>query len=156
MPGDTYCNEVSVSAISGHAVTVVKAPPSFSENTESAKSIYHQIRVIFDRGYWFRFSPGFSESQVIETAAYDWSEVSARLLPGERSHENIERVVSAWRETGVCPNPRMYEVVFSSWLSQLGLDEGKKWKHFLIAGSDGYIEIVAQGWKWLLGQPIDE
>lgn len=147
-------NEITPATISGTAVTVTKTPPPFVEDSGAPSGVYHQVRVVFRDGYWLRLSPGFSESQVLDEQAYDWSDVPGRLLPNESTREALERVRSQWLQTGICPNPRMYEVGHSRWLAELKLDRRAEWRHYLIAGSEAYIEVIARDWQWRLGQVL--
>jgi hypothetical protein len=140
---------------SGEQVVVVQEPEPFRENHDGPKSAYQLVRVKFDCSYVLRVCPGLSESRVIDPSLYDWDKVTGRLLPGETTDECVRRIRADWLSTGVCPNPRMYEVSPSSWLKQLNLTGGDDlWKHYLLAGSDDYVEVIAQNWTWLLGQAV--
>jgi hypothetical protein len=130
------------------------ALPPFQEGKFQVTAAYHLVRVAFSRGYWVRYAPALSESRVIDEADYDWTEVAGRMLPGERAHESVERARRVWGQTGVCPNPRMYEVRGSLWLESLGLHAQPQWRHYLLLGNDAYVEIVAAAWAWHLGQPL--
>jgi len=58
--------------------------------------------------------------------------------------------------TGVAPDPRMYESCRRPG-SSTGAAEVGRWHHYLLTGSEGYIEAIAQGWKWIPGRwcPVD-
>jgi hypothetical protein len=148
------CNETGSAGHFGTSVEISKPPPPFQEAGDGSRGKYQQVQVLFDRGLWLRCSPGLSESEVIATAAYDWSDIPAALRPGETASDNVTRVRASWLSTGIAPDPRMYEVVPSSWIEQLGLQKSGRWHHYLLTGSEGYIEVIAQGWKWIPGQVV--
>jgi hypothetical protein len=149
------CNETGPAGHFGTSVEIVKPPPPFQEAGDGSRGKYQRVRVLFDHGLWLRCSPGFSESQVIETAAYDWSDIPAALRPGETASENVLRVRASWLSTGIALDPRMYEILPSFWIEELGLrNPGGRWHHYLLTGSDGYIEVIARGWQWIPGQVV--
>jgi hypothetical protein len=126
----------------------------FLEISAPPTAPYHLVRVIFEHGCWTQLSPSVSETETVREEDYDWSALPTVMLPGETLHENLARTRKLWLASGTCPNPGMYEVQFSPWLASLGLASQPKWKHYLLLGSDGYVEIIAQGWEWKLGQPV--
>src|SRR6266446_1662788 len=133
---------------------VAHAFPSFEETRPPAKSPYHLVRVVFDGGFWAQLSPSVSETHTVRDGDYDWSAVPTGMLPGEKVHENLERTRKLWLSTGICPDPGMYEVRDSPRLERQRLASQPKWKHYLLLGSDAYLEVLAQGWEWKLGQPL--
>jgi hypothetical protein len=147
-------NEAKGDGSSGTALNVIKVPPVFEETKEGTNGVFQLVRVVFGKAHWLRLSPGVSESQVLDEAAYDWSAVPSSLGAGETVYENVQRVRALWLETGVCPDPRMYEVKFSPWLAELRLSQAEGWSHYLLAGSEGYLEVIAQGWEWRQGQAL--
>ncbi len=139
---------------SGAELLVVESPPPFVENQNGVSARFHHVRVQFDRASAFRMFPALSDSRVIDDAAYNWTQVAGRWLPGEKVEDSLRRIRAVWRETSICPNPRMYEVRPSQWKDQVDLSAGVEWSHYLLAGSDEYIEIIAASWTWILGQPV--
>jgi hypothetical protein len=137
----------------GTQVMVVDRPPPFQEETGGVTRQFHQVRVIFPECRELRFSPGLSDSRVFDESSYDWSEVDGRTLPGESLDACLGRIRDTWKRTGLCPDPRMYKVSGSLWLRELNLPVAEAWKHYLLAGSDEYIEVIGRGWSWTLGQP---
>jgi hypothetical protein len=77
-------------------------------------------------------TPAYSDTQVVEESQFDWSQVPGRWRTGEDIFEYFKRERDLWEESGICPNPRAYEIFSSAWLTQTGLsrDSGKAWKHY--------------------------
>ena len=50
-----------------------------------------------------------------------------------------------WRRTSRCPDPGMYEILYSAWLQDVG---ARGLKHFLVIGEDSYIEVLAESWSY--------
>lgn len=56
-----------------------------------------------------------------------------------------------WRATGLCPDPRFYVATQSSWLASVTAKFGLahlSLRHFLVAGRDNYVEVLASGFSW--------
>jgi len=111
---------------------------------------YRAVRVHFKPGLWARISPSFSDSEVVKESIYDWTAVSGRYLPGESVKDWLQRFRETWLQTGICPDPGMYEVESSPWLQEVSAENGRRpgLKHFLITGHDAFIEVLAEEWSW--------
>jgi hypothetical protein len=48
----------------------------------------------------------------------------------------------------------MYEVVPSIWKTESGLQGSESVKHYLLAGTDEFVEVLAPRWEWILGDPV--
>src|SRR5690606_31132037 len=118
---------------------------------------YRLLRVRFIEGLWARMLPAHSDLQVIDEANYDWSQVTGRRRPDEAIDEYLIRKSATWRESGVCPNPRFYQVDESAWLHDViaGSEQREDWRHFLILGHDAYVEVIANGMCIEEGQSLD-
>ena len=129
--------------------------PSFEETPPPATAPFHLVRIVFGRGHWVKLFPSVSETHVVPHEDYDWSAFPA-MRPGEVLHEALARRRKQWLKTGISPNPGMYEVKDSPWLASTGLAAQAQWKHYLLTGCDGGVEVLAQGWEWRLGPPVPE
>jgi hypothetical protein len=123
-----------------------------SEHAKGAE--YRLVQVEFEQAFASRRSPSFSDTQVVEEGAYDWSLVPNMPLPGEAIKDFLVRVEKIWLSTGQTPDPGMYEVRRSRQLQSAGLPEGE-WHHYLMLGHDEYLEVVARSWSWRPGQPVE-
>ena len=111
------------------------------------------MRVNFEGGFAIRRHPSFSDLEVIPEADFDWSALVGSRKAGETVLETVARGTKYWRETGLAPNPGMYGVERSPWLS--ALDEAPQGlHHYILLGQDDYVEILAKGWTWELGQVL--
>jgi hypothetical protein len=138
-------------ALVGHSVDRVSSPYDGSERQPlDGKEGYQLVHVSFERGLWIRMLPGFSESEILDPNSFDTS----ALLPLELSPKNLNEIRKTfwqnWIKSGVCPDPRMYEVEESSWLEELRLTT-KGYRHIVICGHDAFIEIIAKSWNWKSG-----
>ncbi|HGM5580211.1 TPA: hypothetical protein ACKP22_001890 [Pseudomonas putida] len=65
-----------------------------------------------------------------------------------------ENEVETWRETGVHPDPKFYEVVDSTLLAEKNpsYDPANfiSLKHYIVAGYDSYVEIIAGSYQYAL------
>ena len=99
---------------------------------------------------WLRVNTDPFEERAINEEDYDWSEVKFRIHPHERVEDFKQHFRSQWEASGICPNPRMYEVVNSKWLSSMDLSENVK--HYLIIGEVMSAEILCESWIWEAGE----
>ncbi len=60
--------------------------------------------------------------------------------------ERVKALWERWRQSGRCPDPRMYEVVGSHWIEALG-KVAHGLTHFIIVGHDSFIEVIAKAWR---------
>jgi hypothetical protein len=67
-----------------------------------------------------------SNSQVIDENIYDWTQVPGGWPRGEDIYAHLERDRVSWRQTGVCPDPRMYVIDNSPWLEEMGLNGDRR------------------------------
>lgn len=133
--------------------SVVQDPGEFVASNMATGSRYRLVRIVFDESVHVRVQPAFSDLEVIQESIYDWSNVPSAIQGNEMAEESVDRVGQLWKATGLCPDPRMYEVRESKWLRELGLDAAK-WRHYILLGHDDYIEVVAKKYEWQSGQAL--
>jgi hypothetical protein len=143
------------SADSG-AVSLVQRPGRFEPAKMRGRGPYRMVRIVFENGVKVRESEAFADLEVVDTSKYDWSllPLPQELLEGETIAEYLARDEAYWLQTGLSPNPGMYEVEGSDWLAELGC-EGRNLHHYLILGHDEFVEVLAEGWRWEEGQEVD-
>jgi len=124
------------------AVAVIRAPESAADEPSA-------VRVRVRAGGWIRMSPmlddtdptrswsGYSRADV-----FDWS--------GEDIDEYLAEFKRRWEASGVCPDPRAYEVVGSQWIRDVGAERFGV-KHFVLVGHDAWIEVLGKelSWEWV-------
>jgi hypothetical protein len=129
------------------AFVIVRSPYSPHSRIGPPHGEYQLLKVTFARAIASRILPSYSDSEVVNPALFDFSEVPFRAGGGCDPEGWLRAFQSAWVRERLCPDPRMYEVVDSSWLSEL--DAQGKFKHFLVLGHDAYAEVAASGWEWV-------
>lgn len=149
------CEDVS---IPGSSITVVQPPAPFRLSDGHRRGPYRLIRISFKNGTWARMCPAHSDTQVVDNSAYVWSQVPGRCKPGEDIFENLRRNRGLWQQSGICPDPGIYEIASSPWLNEIKdlYNIGTEWKHYLCLGHDSYTEVIAAGYKILEGQFLTE
>jgi hypothetical protein len=131
---------------SGQSVVVSEMPSDFREISPGESGCYQLMRAYFRHVLWTRMSPSFSESEVIEEGAYDWSLVRGEMWQSKEIDQLFADYTQKWRETGLCPEPGIYEVEHSEWIASLRPPKhaSAPRRHFLVAGHDCYAEIIAK------------
>jgi hypothetical protein len=62
---------------------------------------------------------------------------------------------SLFKEKGICPNPYFYEVQNTGWFNEKEVYQPlakKGFKHYLLVGYDSYVEVLAKGVRYELGE----
>lgn len=94
-----------------------------------------------------------SDSEVIGEDAYDWSQVRDPRI--KTSHELtawLEAFADDWSLTGICPNPKFYRVERSSWADSFRYNH----KHYIVKGTDSYVELLANEFEYRIEKDIIE
>jgi hypothetical protein len=134
---------------------IVESVPAFVPRPFSDKSAYRMVRVSFEDGLRYRVCHAVSDIEVIRESDFDWSLVPIRR-PGEKILEAQRRKAELWIQTGICPDPRMYEILGSPWIAELKLTDPLPWHHYTLLGHDEFIEVIGRSWTWEPGQPVWE
>jgi len=132
------------------SVVLVKDPHPFSPSATAKSAPYRLVRVSFDAPIYsvMNDEDDFPEDQ------FDWSEMPIdRTLVGSVS-EYSALANSYLIEMSASPNPLMFEVGCSRLLQELGADTDE-YKHIILVGEDQFFNVVARGWHWQAGQPVD-
>lgn len=109
---------------------------------------FQRIQITFSSFYAFRVLPPQTDQDVIDESKYSWEMIKFDDLIKKDWERWKTEFRSAWQQTNVCPDCRMYEVLNSKWLRDTGVDKRFGCKHFLILGHDLYVEVLAETWKW--------
>ncbi len=96
----------------------------------------------------------FDGSISVENFNYDYSEISDMPNMNEDITAWGKRFTDKWNETGICPNPRMYEVIESEWVTA-SYNANGQYKHYLIIGEVMAVEFLCEEWKWEAGETIN-
>lgn len=65
-----------------------------------------------------------------------------------------------WQLTGKCPDPGFYVAEHSEWIETLPTSFRQDFRHYVIDGRDGYVELIAKSfswkaWRWSTGHRDD-
>ena len=132
----------------------VSEPPPFEPKRDSSEAPYRLVRVNFKNGSYGRTLGAYADAEVIPQDGYDRTAGPCERLPGEDIREYLERESQYWLDTGQCPDPLFYQVEGSRWLAELG-EKAKGLYHYMLLGHEVYVEVLAEGWSWEAGQPVD-
>ena len=152
--GHFKCDEMNEQVLASESIQVVSEDPDFEPAPLSLRAPFRMVRVNFVSAYLGRICQSVSDSEVIPEEDYDWSEVPSSLRHGETIERNFERSRDLWLTTGICPDPGMYEVKNSPLLTEFAM-QSNELRHYIMLGHDEYIEVLAKGWDWEAGQPVD-
>lgn len=127
--------------------SVASEPPAFQNAQEGERGAYQLIRLRFTDATEARMASSFTDSQVIDESHFDWSLVSGRKGNNEDIFAFFKRIDESWIRSGICPNPRVYEVLpcesdYERMSSQVPTISPKR--RFLVLGHDSYVEVNAR------------
>ncbi|MEZ4470101.1 MAG: hypothetical protein R3F60_04690 [bacterium] len=108
------------------------------------------VEVCFVGSGWALVAPHDGRDPLPATR-FDWSGVPGAQRPGEAQAEWFARLDALAAAEGLHPLPDVYEVEDSAWLKALGV---RGLRHFVFAGHDRRIDVIARGFTWRsLGPP---
>ncbi|SIN65068.1 hypothetical protein SAMN02745824_1469 [Parasphingorhabdus marina DSM 22363] len=136
-------------------LSIVSGRPAFEPKRDERDAPFRLVRVNFENGRYGRTLGAYADDQEIPEDDYDWSALPCNLSPEEDIRDNIKRRGIYWLETGKAPNPRAFEIEGSPWLAELDEEEAKGLHHYIFLGHEIYVEVLAEGWSWEAGQPVD-
>jgi hypothetical protein len=116
------------------------------------------IRVEFELAAFASAKPHRDDELLVDVTGYD---IAPRRggLGGFSTYQDQQ---DEWLRTGLCPDPGFYFSTDTRWLQaerrswaerQRGHPKSEEAVHFLVDGRDGYIEILASGFKWCAWRP---
>jgi len=99
------------------------------------------VEITFRKCYFARLGP-HGDSEGIEAIGY-------RIDPPRPAGlEYIDWLRQRWRETGFCPSSRFYIAKSSDWLPTLPDFFQGDFRHYVVDGRDGYVELIAREFEW--------
>lgn len=66
----------------------------------------------------------------------------------DEAEDYLEWLDREWKATGLCPSPEFYVARESEWLSGLPDPYREGFRHYVVVGRDGYVELVARRFRW--------
>lgn len=128
-------------------ITIVPAIENLEISREKSIGPYKLLKIQFTEGLWVHMYPSYSEGEIIDWSKYNRSKITPSMQSFRDVSKYLEHFKDQWEKSGICPDPRIYEVIDSDWLRDTQADNAK-FHHFLILGHDSYIEIIASKWDW--------
>ncbi len=101
-----------------------------------------RIEIAFSECHYSRSGP-HEDTEGVEAIGYQVKP----SYDGEMN-EYLEWRVREWRAIGFCPDSGFYVAIASEWLSQLPNVFRNGFKHYVVDGRDGYVELVARRFRW--------
>jgi hypothetical protein len=101
-----------------------------------------RVELVFEACYYARIGP-HSDTEGIEAIGYevvDPFEFDASDYLSLRSR--------LWRASGLCPDSGFYVALHSEWLAGLPDYFRESFRHYVVDGRDGYVELIARRFKW--------
>lgn len=104
------------------------------------------VKVTLEQGSHIKVHPAIREGYVLDERKYDWSLIPFRIQENFASiDERLSLFNSEWIKTGICPDPRAYEVINSEWKASLPSFESEK-LHLIFVGEELSVECLTKGW----------
>jgi hypothetical protein len=101
-----------------------------------------RIEITFKLCYYARVGP-HEDTQGIEAIGY---EVVGELQDEARDY--LDWRETEWRTTGLCPDSGFYVARESAWLRSLPVRFKANYRHYVLDGRDGYVEVIAKSFRW--------
>jgi hypothetical protein len=100
-----------------------------------------RVELAFEHAAWTRTGPK-DDNSGIESAGF---EVPGAYSGPMEGYLDWRRRI--WLETGICPDSGFYVATKSEWTASLN-PEGSLFRHYVLSGRDGYVEILAIRFAW--------
>ena len=101
-----------------------------------------RVEIVFKLCYFARIGP-HSDTEGVEVLGYTIDPAIACTAA-----DYLGWRVRHWRETGNCPNSGFYVAKQSAWLRSLPDYYRQDFRHYVVDGRDGYVELIARQFKW--------
>jgi hypothetical protein len=103
---------------------------------------YDNVEVIFSGLEDFRHFPEYSSDDSKRIDSYDWELVPEFRDEAGSLAQHGEIFHKVWKKTGFCPDPAVYEIEDSEWVSSM-IGNKKRLKHYLVLGGDYNLEVLS-------------
>ena len=117
-----------------------------------AESQFQRVEIVFERAICCRMLTYHSDYEIPYAEEYDWG----NILDRPKTHAELRAWLMAraqrWGATGDCTDPNFYSVEQSPWASEYR----DLFRHFLLLGTDNYVEVLALGIRWSSIRSLDQ
>jgi hypothetical protein len=101
-----------------------------------------RIEIAFKHCYYTR-TGHHSDTEGVEAVGY---EVAGGFGGDMRNY--LSWRCDVWRRDGLCPDSGFYVAQESSWLPKLPGYFQQGYRHYVVDGRDGYVELIAKSFAW--------
>jgi hypothetical protein len=108
------------------------------------KDQFQRVEIAFDGAVCCRILAIHCDSEMPGGQEYDWSKVFVHPKTEDELENQLRSRRELWESTGLCPNPNFYGIDRSSWAGEYG----NQFLHFLLTGTDSYVEVLALSFRW--------
>jgi len=105
---------------------------------EDGRTDSRRVEIAFEECYYARVGP-HSDREGVEALGYA---IDPHITCMDADHDR------RWRETGCCPDPGFYVARESGWLESLPDFYRRGFRHYVVDGRDGYVELIARQYRW--------
>lgn len=110
--------------------------------SEDGRTDSRRVEIVFKLCYYARVGP-HSDTEGVGALGY----MIEPPITCDDAEEYLGWRVRRWRETGNCPTPRFYVAKQSAWLEGLPSFFRRDFRHYVVDGRDGYVELIARNFK---------
>jgi hypothetical protein len=143
----TSVSDLHVSVVENGDATVRCDVAAISDQDPFGELAIRRANVSFRGGQWLRIEPAASDAATVPPDRFDWNGLPFRGVKDQNFDGFLREFRTSWIETGNCPDPKVYEIMSSTWLSSSGAIRFGC-KHYLIVGRDLWLEILSLDFKW--------
>ena len=104
-----------------------------------------RIEITFEACCFTRSGPK-DDNAGVEALGYELDPTTPRIPMGD---DFLNRYDALWHTIGHCPDSGFYVATRSTWLESIPPLYRAGCQHYVICGRDGYVELIARGYKWL-------
>lgn len=101
-----------------------------------------RVEIEFDLCYYARCGP-HDDSADIESIGY---RIAGKFNGDTKDY--LKWLEREWKATGSCPDSGFYVATQSAWLASVPEFYQKDFRHYVVDGRDGYVELIARRFKW--------
>ena len=116
----------------------------------SSVSHFQRVEIIFERAICCRMLASRSDDEMPGGDEYNWSKVYVPPKNPSEFRARLESQSQRWAMSGHCPDPHFYLIDQSAWAREFR----HQCQHFLLVGTDSYVEVLASDFRWLALNPI--
>ncbi len=116
-------------------------------DTNIGEFINSFVEIVFHRCEYFILKPGYTERSVFDPSLYYVTigdDLDSQFITPDLYRKVM---IEKWINTGLCPDPGMYEVVGSREIQNLGFPF-EEHRHYIMKGLESFIGIIAKDWTW--------